>query len=572
MALDPEIDRNPFSGGGFVLPATTLANHTGTWRSERPLYVTSPSPCHAACPAGEDIPVYLAHMAMDEPRKAWESLVSANPLPAVTGRVCAHPCESSCNRGLYDFEVSIHSVERFLGDMALREGWAYPMGSPGKKETPVAVVGGGPAGLSCAYHLRRMGYPVTLFEAQPEAGGLCRQAIPDYRLPTETIAGEVSRILGQGIDFRPRMRLGRDLSLEDLESGFSAVFLAPGRQASREYSVARSAPEILPKGLDLLKELKNIGTLPQWPRVVIVGGGNTAIDLARTLKRAGSREVHIVTDEDLPDMDSNSVSMPAIPREIAMARAEGIMIHPQRTVHRLLVRNGRVEGVELVHALKEFSEDSRALHRAFSGTETILEADQVIPAVGQVISPEGLERLLSGEGLFLPVASGELVPGTSRVFAGGDACPEGGSVARAVGSGHRGARSIDAFLRNSEGNTGVSEESSPLLFSGLNLRYFDHSSPLPPNDLPVAERTGFEEVDRPRSRGEIHREAVRCLSCGHCMECDNCWTLCPDSAVLKTGSSGPENLPYLFDYDYCKGCGLCAQECPSGHIRMVPEP
>ncbi|EQD51850.1 glutamate synthase (NADPH) small subunit, partial [mine drainage metagenome] len=193
-----------------------------------------------------------------------------------------------------------HSVERFLGDMALKEGWPYPLETTEKKETPVAVVGGGPAGLSCAYHLLRMGYPVTLFEAQPEAGGICRQAIPDYRLPTETVAGEVSRILDLGIDFRPRTKLGRDLSLRDLEEGFSAVFLAPGRQAGREWSVARASPDILLNGLDLLKELKNIGSLPSWPRVVIVGGGNTGVDLARTLKRAGSREVHIVTDEDLP--------------------------------------------------------------------------------------------------------------------------------------------------------------------------------------------------------------------------------------------------------------------------------
>jgi 2-oxoacid:acceptor oxidoreductase delta subunit (pyruvate/2-ketoisovalerate family) len=518
----------------------------------------------------EDIPVYLAHMALDEPRKAWESLVAANPLPAVTGRVCPHPCESSCNRGLYDSAVSIHSVERFLGDMALKEGWPYPVGSPEKKETPVAVVGGGPAGLSCAYHLLLMGYPVTLFEAQPEAGGICRQAIPDYRLPAETVAGEVSRILDLGIDFRPRTKLGRDLSLRDLEEGFSAVFLAPGRQAGREWSVARASPDILLNGLDLLKELKNIGSLPNWPRVVIVGGGNTGVDLARTLKRAGSREVHIVTDEDLPSQarDNAPAAMPAIPREIAMAQDEGIVFHPRRTVHRLLIREGKVQGVEIVHALKEVS-NSPPLHRTFSGTETILEADQVIPAVGQVVSPEGLERLLSA-GRFIPAGPGDLVTGTSRIFAGGDACHGGGSVAHAVGSGHRAALGIDTLIRNREG--GAPPEAPPIPYSGLNLRYFDHSASLSPHELPVTKRAGFDEIDLPHSRGEIVREAARCLSCGHCMECDNCWTLCPDNAVLKTGATGPERLPYVFDYDYCKGCGLCAKECPSGHIRMVPEP
>ncbi|MCL5284376.1 MAG: FAD-dependent oxidoreductase [Nitrospirae bacterium] len=554
--------------GGFAWPNTSLDNHTRSWRLERPLYETVPAPCHGACPALEEIPVYLSHLALGRLREAWEALVLANPLPAVTGRVCPHPCESSCHRGSYDSALSIHSAERFLGDTALREGWDYP-GLPGeRREESVAVVGAGPAGLSCAYHLRRQGYRVTLFEALPEAGGTCR-VIPDYRLPSEIISREVERLLGVGIDFRPETRLGRDISLEELESGFSAVYLAPGRQKNRPYSVDHAVPADLRHGLDLLREFRNVGSLPRWERVVIAGGGNTAVDLARTLLRTGSREVHIVTDEELPGAEGESGRgiMPAIGREVAMALEEGVRIHTGRRIRRLLLRNDRVVGCELVHALKEF-EQQGPVHRAFSGTETILEVEAVIPAVGQEVDPEGIGRLFHDRSVLSILPTGQ-VEGEGRIFAGGDAAPGGGLVSQAVGSGHRGARMIDAMLRKKE--FPVAAPPSPIPFSGLNMAYFDHRSAYRPEELSPEVRTGFSEIERTAPLDLIRQEADRCFSCGHCLECDNCWTLCPDGAVLRTAGISALPVPYVFDYDYCKGCGLCVRECPSGHIRMVPE-
>ena len=555
--------------GGFAFPGTTRSNHTGSWRLERPLYETSASPCHGACPAHEEIPVYLDHLAMDRPREAWESLVAANPIPAVTGRVCPHPCESSCHRGAFDAAVSIHSVERFLGDMALREGWSYPGFDGEKRDEAVAVVGAGPAGLSCAYHLRRFGYRVTLFDALPEAGGNCR-VIPDYRLPGEVLSREVERVLAVGIDFRPGTKLGRDLSLEDLEEGFSAVFLAPGRQKNRSYSVDHALPGDLHHGLDLLWEWRNVGTLPRWERAIVVGGGNTAIDLARSLLRTGTREVHVVTDEELPGAPSQPGRgvMPAISREVGMALEEGVRIHPGRRIGRLILREERVVGVELVHALKEI-EGQTPVHRAFEGTETVLEADAVIPAVGQEVDPAGIARLLRNRTVLPVLATGQ-VEGETRIFAGGDACPGGGIVSHAVGSGHHGARMIDALLRKKE--LSPKTPPTPIPYSSLNRVYFERHPAFALQEAPPEARDGFSEIETTGPLPLLRQEADRCFSCGHCLECDNCWTLCPDGAVLKTGGRSDLPVPYVFDYDYCKGCGLCARECPSGHIRMVPEP
>ena len=571
MGIDKERPASPVrvNAGGFALPGTSRMNHTGSWRLERPLYVTSPSPCHGACPAHEEIPVYLDHLAMDRPRQAWEALVAANPMPAVTGRVCPHPCETSCHRGSYDSAVSIHSAERFLGDMALREGWSYPGVDGDQREEAVAIVGAGPAGLSCAYHLRRAGYRVTLFETLPEAGGTCR-IIPDYRLPGEILSREVERILALGIDFRPGQKLGRDVSLEELEEGFSAVYLAPGRQKNRSYSVDRALPGDLHHGLDLLWEWRNVGSLPRWDRAVIVGGGNTAVDLARTLLRTGSREVHVVTDEELPGLTSPAGrgAMPAIAREVAMALEEGVRIHTGRRIGRLILREERVIAVELLHALKEM-EGQSPVHRAFTGTETILETDAVIPAVGQEVDPAGIGRLLGHRTILSLLPSGQ-VEGETRIFAGGDACPGGGLVSIAVGSGHHGARMIDAHLRQKEASSGAPP--SPIPFSNLNMAYFEERPAYRPLERPREARTGFDEIETTGPLEGIRREADRCFSCGHCLLCDNCWTLCPDGAVLRTAGIPGIPDPYLFDYDYCKGCGLCARECPSGHIRMVPEP
>jgi formate dehydrogenase beta subunit len=556
--------------GAFAYPGTSLDFKTGSWRTQRPIHQHRPAPCHNACPAGEDAQAYLGLLAEGQAQKAWQAIVGANPLPAITGRVCHHPCETACNRGQYDEAIGIHGVERFLGDEAIRLDWAYPVAPPPADAQQIAVVGAGPAGLSAAYHLLRTGYRVSLFDSLPQAGGTCRMAIPPYRLPRNVLDAEVERLLATGIDFRAQLQLGRDVSLDELRQDFAAVFLAPGTQKNREWSIDGVVPRDLHVGLDLLKEWMTVGSMIQASSVAIIGGGNTAVDMARVLKRCGVPTVHIITHEALPAPGvAPEEAMRAIPREIAQAQEEGVVIHPHRGILRLILRGERVVGVEMAHMKKLRRSDGRVERVTFEGTETVMHVDQVIPAIGQQVDDTGFAELLHRQPFFAPDAYGVL-PGHPGVFVGGDARPGRGSVSAAVGDGRRAAVAIDHFLRGMAAAAEVSD--AAIGFDQLNLNYFESARRSEARILPPAQRTGQEEIEGSLDTNQARREADRCLSCGSCFACDNCWTLCPDSAVLKRSERATDGSHYVFDYDYCKGCGLCVHECPCGCIAMEDEP
>lgn len=555
--------------GAYALPGTSLTFKTGTWRVQKPVHHYRPAPCRNACPAGEDAQAYLGLLAQGKPQKAWETIVEANPLPAITGRVCHHPCESACNRGQYDEAIGIHGVERFLGDEAIRLGWAYPVTPPAAEARQVAVVGAGPAGLSAAYHLLRRGYRVSLFDSLPVAGGTCRMAIPPYRLPRNVLEAEIERLLATGIDFRAQQQLGRDVSLQELQQDFGAVFLGPGTQKNREWSIDGAVPRDLHVGLDLLKEWMTVGSMIQASSVAIIGGGNTAVDMARVLKRCGVPTVHIITHQSLPgDGEDAEDAMRAIPREISQAQEEGVIIHPHRGILRLILRGERVVGVEMAHMKKLPRPDGSVQRVPFEGTETVLHVDQVIPAIGQQVDDSGMADLLQRQPLFSPDASCAL-PGHPGIYVGGDARPGTGSVSAAVGDGRRAAAAIDRYLRGLEPALDNLPEAVP--FQQINLNYFEHAPRIDAPILPPAQRSGQEEIETSLEANQAGHEAGRCLSCGNCLACDNCWTLCPDSAVLKTTERAADGSHYVFDYDYCKGCGLCAHECPCGYIAMEDE-
>jgi len=555
--------------GGFAYPGTTRDYKTGTWRIQRPEHEHRRAPCHAVCPAGEDPQAYIALLDMGKAREAWEALVSVNPLPAITGRVCPHPCESGCNRGQYDEPLAIHSIERYLGDQAIENNWDYPVTAPVANAPHVAVVGAGPAGLSAAWHLLRQGLQVTVFDEVSEAGGTLF-TIPDNRLPREIVRKEVGRLLHAGIHFEANHKLGRNFYLSELQQNYAGVFLAPGIMKSREWNIDGVTPRDLHEGLHLLKQWSDVASLPEMKSAAIIGGGNTAIDIARVLNRNGV-DTHIVIHSSLPDPEHPSEDdMRAIPREIEQALEEGVRIHDHHGIKRLILRGEKVTGVEIVR-MRKLPDDNGRLHRvAFEGTESILHVDQVIPAIGQVIDSVGMEHLLAGRSSFKVDERGQIA-GSDNIYAGGDAIEgNSGTVTEAVGNGRVAAEAIAARLKQQE--LPAFNTSKAITYDSLNMNYFEPAARAVQFILPVAERVGEVEIESGLSPQQAAKEANRCFACGNCLTCDNCWTLCPDSAVLKTNDIALDGSFYVFDYDYCKGCGLCATECPSGYILMRNDP
>lgn len=527
---------------------SSLANHTGSWRTERPVYVDRLPPCNHACPAGENIQAWLYHAEAGNYHEAWKSLVENNPLPAIMGRACYHPCESSCNRGKLDQAVNIHAVERFLGDEAIRRRWQFePASQPSGKH--VLVVGSGPSGLSAAYHLTRLGHKVSIYEAGPSAGGMMRFGIPKYRLPREILNAEIARIESMGVMIRLNTRVD-DLA-PVLESGeFDAVFLAVGAHVSkRAYIQAGDASKIL----DALGVLRTVdgGQAPELGRRVLVyGGGNTALDVARTAKRLGATETLIVYRR-------TREKMPAHDFEVQEAMDEGIQFRWLSTIKEAGDSNFTVEKMRL---------DEKGFPQPTGEFETI-EADSLVLALGQDVDLSFLERVPG-----LEIASGvvkvsaQMMTGHPGVFAGGDMVPAERTVTVAVGHGKKAARNIDAWLRGGVYEPVPKHQLAP--FEKLNAWYYS-DAPITVQPLlnVVRRQTTFDEVVSGLDESNALFEARRCLSCGNCFECDNCYGVCPDNAVMKLG---PGNR-FRFNYDYCKGCGMCVEECPCGAIEMVAE-
>jgi NADPH-dependent glutamate synthase beta subunit-like oxidoreductase len=528
---------------------TSRANKTGSWRTERAVYTNRMPPCNDACPAGENVQAWLyeAEAGGAGYERAWRAIMEDNPFPAVMGRVCYHPCETACNRGQLDEAVGINSVERFVGDEAIRQGWTVSVEAPpsGKE---VLVVGAGPSGLSAAYHLALRGHAVTIKEAGPMAGGMMRFGIPRYRLSRDVLDAEVQRILDLGVT------LELDTKVSDLDAvrqDYDAVFLAVGAQLGRRaYIPAGSAAHVL-DAVSMLRDLE-AGEKPLLGRrVAVYGGGNTAMDAARTARRLGASEAIVVYRR-------TQDRMPAHESELREAEDEGVLFKWLTTIKQ--VDSGRlvVERMEL---------DESGFPQPTGEVEE-LDADSLVLALGQetdLTLLDGVPGLVVEDGVV--AVGGDMMTGCSGVFAGGDMVPFERSVTVAVGHGKRAARHIDAWLSDM-----VPEPvARPALatFDTLNTWYY---SDAPRAHRPVLDRarreSSFDEVVLGHDETTALMEARRCLSCGNCFECDNCYGVCPDNAVIKLDEPGGR---YLIDLDYCKGCGLCVAECPSGAIQMVPE-
>lgn len=531
-------------------PGSSLHNHTGSWRSSRPVYVDRLPPCNNACPAGENIQNWLYHAEGGDYAAAWQSLVCDNPMPAVMGRVCYHSCETACNRGQLDEAVSIHAVERFLGDYAIKEGLTPTFDAPpgGKR---VLVIGAGPSGLSAAYHLTRLGHAVTIREAGPMAGGMMRFGIPKYRLPRDVLDAEIDRIIGLGITLELNTKV-EDIDAAFADDGFDAVFVAVGAHLAKRTEIPAHAAGRILDAVSLLRDVELGDAPPQLGRRVIVyGGGNTAMDVARTAKRLGVDEAMIVYRRSRNEM-------PAHDFEAREAEEEGVLIHWLRTIKQIDESTFTVEKMQI---------DADGRPQPTGEFET-LEADTLVLALGQDVDTAFLDAVpgvkVANDGVV--AVDDQMMTGRPGLFAGGDMVPSERTVTVAIGHGKKAARNIDAWLR------GTRYEKPPKAglasFDTLNTWYYDDAPKRVQDQLSMVRRqSGFEEVDKGLTEENALFEARRCLSCGNCFECDNCYGICPDNAVIKLG---PGNR-FSIDLDFCKGCGMCATECPCGAIEMVPE-
>jgi len=525
---------------------TSKRNHTGSWRTERPVYVDRLPPCNAACPAGEDIQGWLSHAEAGDYEAAWRALTGNNPLPAIMGRVCYHPCETACNRATIDEAVGINAVERFLGDLAIARGWGFapPAEESGKS---VLVVGAGPAGLSAAYHLRRLGHRVAIREAGPLAGGMMRFGIPKYRLPRNIIDAEVARITAMGVE------LTLNDKVEDIEqamAGHDAAFLAVGAHiARRAYIPAAGAARVL-DAVSLLRSMEGETPPLLGRRVVVYGGGNTALDVARTARRLGAEEAIIVYRR-------TREKMPAHDFELEEAIEEGVAMKWLSTITAVDGGTMQIEKMRL---------DDQGFPQPTGEFET-LEADSLVLALGQDVDLSLLDHapgIVIDKGVVKVGAN--MMTGRPGVFAGGDMAPSERTVTVAVGHGKKAARHIDAWLRGAVFEP--APKHGPAGADRLNAWYYEDAPATVRPMLEAARRVrSFEEVVGGLDETNALYEARRCLSCGNCFECDNCYGVCPDNAVIKLGPG----QRFRIDLDFCKGCGLCAAECPCGAIDMMPE-
>ena len=528
-------------------PGSSLANHTGSWRTSRPVYLDRLPPCNHQCPAGEDIQGWLFHAESGNYESAWRHLTKDNPFPATMGRVCYHSCEDACNRGKIDEAVGINSVERFLGDEAVKQGWklAPPERESGKK---VLVVGAGPSGMSAAYHLRRLGHAVTVMDAGPYMGGMMRFGIPKYRLPREVLDAEMQRIVDLGVSVKLNSKV--DNILEEMKKGsFDAAFLAVGAHIGKRAMIPSGDAAKIVDAISVLRSMEGEDKPLLGRRVVVYGGGNTAIDVARTVKRMGAEPIIVYrrTRDKAPAHDF----------EIEEALQEGVMVKWLSTIKQAGDKQITIEKMAL---------DDKGFPQPTGEFET-LEADSVVLALGQDVDLgllNGVPGLEVTDGV-VKVAP-NMMTGHAGIFAGGDMVPAERNVTVAVGHGKKAAKNIDAWLRGETYAPAPKHEVAQ--FEKLNPWYYaDAPKTVRPMLDIIRRQSTFEEVQGGLDETTALFEARRCLSCGNCFECDTCYGVCPDNAVIKLGPG----KRFQFNYDYCKGCGMCVAECPCGAIKMEAE-
>ena len=565
----------PFSRG------STEIFLTGQWSPRKPIYVEKTSPCRQGCPIGNDIARAFACAARGDYDEALRIYRQENPLPGVCGRVCYQPCEGECNRKDFDEAINIRGFERFLADHGTvdtrRE---LPLRL---REERIAVIGSGPAGLSAAYHLARLGYPVTIFEALPEPGGMLMYGIPEYRLPKAVLRREIGYIKQSGVHIRTGVRVGAEeqgqLSLARIRRDFQAVFIGVGAHRAMRVGVEGEELPGLLEGIGFLRGTALGEKRETGRRVAVVGGGNTAMDCARTARRMGAEEVRIICPE-----------MPALAEEVAAARREGVKIEPPSIPTRIISKNGRVSSLECIATNLETGAGGRVEFVPLKGSEFVVPADTIIVAVGQTPEADFLREsgVTINEKGFIEISAGTAATSMEGVFAGGDGAAAKGFVADAIASGKMGALAIFCFFEGKDVKKELEKHSigygpsfsfrhlidrgdnqidlkNIVTYDRLNTICVPHASRNQnPERLGAKQRLGtFREVSSGLSPGLMEAEVSRCFTCGTCTRCDLCFLLCPDISIMRLGEEG-----YRVRTDFCKGCGVCATTCPRHVIEM----
>ncbi len=525
------------------------AGRVGPVRARMPIYVDLLPPCNNACPAGENIQEWLRLVKAGQEEDAWRELVRNNPFPAIHGRVCYHPCETACNRVELDGAVSIHSVERYLGDLAIEKGWTFrrPRFSSGHR---VLIVGAGPSGLSAAYQLAMRGHEEEIRDSSPLPGGMMRFGIPEYRLPRHVLDAEIHRLYELGVTITTDYTV-KDLMADQAEGGFEAVFVAIGAHLSKRVDIPNRDASKIVDAVSFLREVAS-GERPLIGRkVAVYGGGNTAMDAARVARRLGAEESIIVYRR-------TQEQMPAHAEEQESAEREGVKMNWLRTI-------SSVDEHDLTVEIMELDDTGRARG---TGRFEKLEADTVILALGQETDSSFLRRIpgMHFEHDVVKVDPRTLMTDVAGIFAGGDAVPSERTVTVGVGHGKRAAIQIDAWLGHREAASRPKHDLAS--FEKLNLWYFGDARRTTQPELTPAERiTDFDEIVGGLTDDQAHLEAGRCLSCGNCIECDGCLGACPEDAVIKLG----KGFRYRFDYEKCTGCATCYEQCPVHAIEMIEE-
>jgi NADPH-dependent glutamate synthase beta subunit-like oxidoreductase len=532
---------------------------TGNFRFYRPVYRDKTPPCNNACPTGEQIQRYLDYVKHERYLDGYVTILQDNPMPSVTGRVCYHPCETACNRAAHDEPIGIRSVERFLGDFGLALPDDPIAGTlPPLNGTTVAIVGSGPAGLACAYHLRRRGYSSVIFEALEKPGGMLRAGIPAWHLPEQILDAEIAKLIALGgIEIRCRMRAGRDVSWNELRS-YPATFLALGQDVGRRLLVEGIEARGVIGALEFLREAGLGRPVKVGRQVLVIGGGNTASDAARSAIRLGGGEAMIASLESAGELL-------IVPEDLDQARDEGVAFAPNTALVRVLSAGGQVTGAVVCDARLSKDAHGGVQPELMPGTEREVTCDTILIAIGQVQQLAWLPDHLSDRGVITADQHGRV---EGNVFVGGDVIRGPSMVVDALGDGKRAARDIDRVLTATE--LGPEPEVEVMPYEGLNAAYFRHAPRIEAPLSPAGERRHSQtvEVTLAYSREQAVAESDRCMSCGVCNGCDNCYVVCPDVSVMRDTR---ENGHYTIRTTYCKGCLVCVQECPTGCLEKVPE-